>query len=188
MKFLKRATLTLLLLALVLFLGRGWVYRQLVWYEAAGPRPIYRATNKVLIRTIEARLSEHPAAEVKDVVQLAQDITARQLMYRATRTANDPNQLVASRRAHCVGYAAFCATTCNYLFVRRHQDKVWQARPQLGRLYFLGENVNRYFSSPFFRDHDFVLIENRQTGERLAVDPTISDYLGIDEVALRELK
>jgi hypothetical protein len=56
----------------------------------------------------------------------------------------------------------------------------WTAKPQIGQLYFLGTNIHKYFNSAFFKDHDFVTIENKKTGEILAVDPTVNDYLHID--------
>ena len=56
----------------------------------------------------------------------------------------------------------------------------WNAKPQIGQLYFLGTNIHKYFNSSFFEDHDFVTIENKSTGEILAVDPTVNDYLNID--------
>ncbi len=55
----------------------------------------------------------------------------------------------------------------------------WVARSQIGQLYFLGTYVHPYFHSPFSKDHDFVIIENKTTGEIFAVDPTVSDYLFI---------
>jgi len=48
------------------------------------------------------------------------------------------------------------------------------------QLYFLGTNIHKYFNSSFFKDHDFVTIENKTTGEIFAVDPTVNDYLRID--------
>jgi hypothetical protein len=85
-----------------------------------------------------------------------------------------------------VGYAAFFATTCNYLLKKYHLDATWTAQPQAGKMYLLGENIHPYFHSPFFRDHDFVVIKNKVTGEILAVDPTIHDYLFINKVALMQ--
>lgn len=85
---------------------------------------------------------------------------------------------------HCVGYAAFTATVFNTLF-RKVELKDWKATPVVGHLYLLGMNVHLWFDSPFLADHDFVLIENKTTGERLLVDPTISDYLDINFVTER---
>ena len=40
-------------------------------------------------------------------------------------------------------------------------------------------------STPFFKDHDFAIIRNKRTGERIAVDPNVYDYLIIREITLR---
>ena len=59
-------------------------------------------------------------------------------------------------------------------------DDTWTAKPQIGQLYLLGTNIHQYFNHPFLKDHDFVAIENKQTGQILAVDPTVNDYFYID--------
>mgnify|MGYP006879680079 CR=1 FL=1 len=51
-------------------------------------------------------------------------------------------------------------------------------------LYFSLSELSK-LNAPFFKDHDFVIIENSVTGEKIYIDPTTSDYLGIDEVAVR---
>ena len=38
----------------------------------------------------------------------------------------------------------------------------------------------------FFKDHDFVTIENKETGEIFAVDPSVNDYLFIDFVTFNK--
>lgn len=90
--------------------------------------------------------------------------------------------LLLPRQANCVGYTTFFATTCNYLLEKNNLSDIWIAKPQVGQLYLLGVNIHNYFNSAFFKDHDFVTIENKKTGEIYAVDPTISDYLRIKEV------
>lgn len=86
---------------------------------------------------------------------------------------------------HCVGYASFFATACNFNLKKHHLDGSWVGYPDIGNLYFLGANVHPYFKSPFFKDHDFAIVENKQTGEKIAVDPTVADYLWIDFVTLK---
>jgi methionyl-tRNA synthetase len=89
---------------------------------------------------------------------------------------------VYTQTANCIGYAAFCATTCNELFQKNSLSGVWIARPQIGQLHLFGTNIHPYFHSAFFKDHDFVVIENKQSGMVYAVDPTVHDYLGIEFV------
>ena len=62
---------------------------------------------------------------------------------------------------------------------------LWVATPQIGQLYLMGKNIHPYFNSAFFKDHDFVIIENLKTGEIVAVDPSLHDYTGIQHVDLK---
>ncbi|MBK8847678.1 MAG: hypothetical protein IPO27_14490 [Bacteroidetes bacterium] len=88
--------------------------------------------------------------------------------------------LIDSKAANCIGYASFFVTTCNHLLKENNLDNSWKATSHIGHIYFLGKNIHVYFDLPLFKDHDFVTIENKTTGEIFAVDPTINDYLFID--------
>ena len=81
-----------------------------------------------------------------------------------------------------VGYAKFFASTCNYLIYKYILTNTWKAKAQIGHLYFLGNSIQKYFNSSLFIDYDFVTIENKTTGEILAVESTINDYLNIDYI------
>jgi hypothetical protein len=186
MKFVKRAILSILILHMVGILFRGWLYRHLITYHSVGPRTIYPATDAKLIDFINANLEGQTVVDIKQIIKLSLSITSTQLSFTSGQNEVDPNKLIRSRTAHCVGYASFFATTCNYLLDQYNLADSWQAKPHAGQLYFLGNNIHSYFNSPFFKDHDFVTIENKTTGEILAVDPTVNDYLYIDFITYSE--
>ena len=180
MKFIKRTLLIILILTSVGLLFRGWFYRHLVTYKSVGRRTNYAATDKKLTDYIDANTNEQTKPDIGQIVKLGLSITARQLNFTANKNDIDPNKLITSKTAHCVGYASFFATSCNYLLYKYNLADTWTAQPQVGQLYFLGTNIHKYFNSPFFKDHDFVTIKNKTTGEFFAVDPTVNDYLLID--------
>lgn len=182
MKILKRLLLAILLLTLVGLLFRGPVYRHLVTYRSIGPRTTYAATDKKLTAILDAGVDQKTNPDIAQIIKRGLSITASQLTFTAGKNDKDPNQLIHSRKAHCVGYAAFFAATCNYLLKKYNLEDTWTAKPQIGQLYFLGTNVHPYLNSAFFKDHDFVILENKISGETLAVDPTVNDYLYIDFV------
>lgn len=62
----------------------------------------------------------------------------------------------------------------------------WRVTSHIGHLCIFGINVQKHIENPFLKDHDFVTIENIETGELFEVDPTIHDYLGISYVKLRK--
>lgn len=180
MKFIKRTFLTILILTTVGLLFRGWFYRHSVTYKSVGLRTNYLATDEKLTGYIDASIDKQTDLDIKQIIKLGLSITSRQLNFTSDKNDIDPNKLINSKTAHCVGYATFFATTCNYLLDKYNLADTWTAKPQVGQLYFLGTNIHKYFNSSFFQDHDFVTIENKTTGEIFAVDPTVNDYLYID--------
>ena len=175
----KRSAVGLLFLVTVIFFAREWLYNQAVTYRSIGLRTNYSATNPLLVEQLESATGDGKKADVRQIIDLALTVTSQQLNFTAENNANDPNKLIHSRTAHCIGYASYFATTRNYLLMKNELDDQWIARPQIGQLYVLGTNVHKYLNSPFLKDHDFVIIENIATGETLAVDPTVNDYLKI---------
>lgn len=184
MKTLKKIALALLILITTVSIFRGCIYRQVIAYQSVGQRTNYPATNDQLIQYIEKNVEADKDLSIEEIVQLSNTLTSRHLHFTTSDNDTDPNQLIHSKAAHCVGYAAFFATTCNYLLKKYHLDAIWNAQPQAGQLYLLGENIHPYFDSPFFRDHDFVIIKNNVTREAIIVDPTIHDYFFIHKVTL----
>lgn len=186
MKFIKRALLIILIISTVGLLFRGWFYRHLVTYKSDGIRTNYLATNIKLTDYIDANNDMQTDPDIKQIIKLGLSITSRKLNFTANKkNDNDPNKLIISKTAHCVGYASFFATTCNYLLEKYNLSDTWTAKPQAGQLHFLGRNIHEYLTKffknrKFIKDHDFVTIENKKTGEILAVDPTANDYLRID--------
>jgi hypothetical protein len=151
-----------------------------VAYKTIGIRNNYSATDKKLTDYIDSKINQQSKPDVEALIKLGLSITSDQLYFTANKSNIDPNKLITSKKAHCVGYASFFATTCNYLLNKYGLANIWTAKVQIGQLYFLGINVHKYFSSSFLKDHDFVLIENRTTGQIFAVDPTVNDYLYVD--------
>jgi hypothetical protein len=183
MKSIRRIFLTFLVLVSIGILFRGWFYRHLVVYKSVGLRENYFARDKKLLDCLDARSTELKDPNISQIIKLGLSITSEELNYSMYRSDIDPNKLVHSKTAHCVGYASFFASTCNYLLKKNNLAATWTAKPHVGHLYVFGSNIHQYFNSSFFKDHDFVTIENKITGELFAVDPTVNDYLCIDFIS-----
>jgi hypothetical protein len=162
------------------------VYRNVVIYKSLGQRQNYLATDKKLVQYFEANTSDKKDTTIKYIIRQSLSATSQKLNFTASNNDTDPNKLINSKTAHCVGYASFFSTTCNYLLHKNNLSKNWVAKPQIGQLYFFGTNIHKYFSSTFFKDHDFVTIENKTTGEIFNVDATVNDYLGIDFITFKK--
>jgi len=182
MKTIKRIALTLLFITFIVLLFRGFLFRHLISYKSLGQRAKYSVTEASLVECIDESFVKGSDIEIKQIIILGLSITSDQLSFSASESDTDPNKLIITKKAHCVGYACFFAATCNHLLDQFHLDDTWVAKPQIGQLHFLGTNIHEYSNSPFFKDHDFVTVENKKTGEFIGVDPTVHDFLRIDFV------
>jgi hypothetical protein len=182
MKLIKRTLLFFLFITIVVLSFRGWFYRHLIIYKSIGIRENYKATEERLIDYIEISVDEIKNPKIEEIVNVGLEITSKHLNFSFSKNDSDPNKLIITKKAHCVGYASFFATTCNHLLKKYNFNESWVAKPQIGQLYFMGTNIHKYFNSPFLKDHDFVILENKETKEIIAVDPTIYDYFFINLV------
>ncbi len=183
MKTLKKTFITMLIIGATLFLFRGGLFRFMVSYENSGTGMSYQATSSDLIKYLDENGSTQ--LNIDQIIVTSLDLTADKLRFTADANDNNPNDLITTETAHCVGYATFCATACNYLLRQNSLNDTWKAQAHKGQLYVFGKNVHQFFDSPFFKDHDFVIIENTTTGATIAVDPSVYDYLWVEKVTLR---
>ena len=186
MKFIKRTFYYLIVFCLIIIIFKGWLYRNLIEYRSIGIRPNYDLNDENFKSYIHSKDDLNENREVKSIIKLALSITSNHLNFTAEKNNIDPNKLFYTRNAHCIGYASFFSTTCNYLFEKNNLSKNWIAKPEIGQLYIMGNNIHTFFNSPFFKDHDFVIIENRFTNEYFVVDPTIHDYFSIDFITYKK--
>lgn len=172
----------ILILALILF--RGVIYRLLIKYNEIGTRTEIKITSRKLIEIIETK-SANRKLDLEKIVDIADKITNEELEFTTSRASNNPNMLINSKQANCVGYAAMFNSITNYLIRKNKLQNDIKAEQKIGQLTLFGINLHQYFESPFFRDHDFNEIIDKKTGKIIAVDPSLSDYLWIKKVALR---
>lgn len=171
----------LLLCGILGLLFRGWIYRHVVTYRSISQPTAYIMTNPDLIKLANS-LGTDPFTDVDAGISSALGLTSQQLRYTTSTCSTDPNQLVDSHRTHCVGYAHFFSALCNHWFHIKGVSKDWEATVHRGQLYVMGINIHQFFHSPFFSNHDFVVIRHKKTQEIIAVDPTIHDYLFINRI------
>lgn len=167
-------------------LFRGWIYRSIITYRSVGQRVGYEATSPSLKRVLRGQIAKAPPSDVTTAIQHSLSLTNSHLEYVLQSNVVDPNVLVNSGKAHCVGYAQFFATAFGQMIPSFSSTGEWEAKVHRAHLYCLGVNVHAFFNSPGFKDHDVVVIRNRRTGQIIGVDPTLADYFLIDTITFRE--
>ena len=179
---------TLIIIAipfLILIIFRGSIFRLTVKYNEIGSRPEIEITNSDLLDRIEAE-SKNKTIDLSTIVDIAKEITTEELSFTTNNASNNPNGLINTNQANCVGYSAMFNSITNHLIRKHNLHAEIEAEHKIGHLELIGANVHRYFNSPFFKDHDFNEITNKRTGEKICVDPSVSDYFWISRVAKKK--
>lgn len=179
----KYLIILILALLIVLFVFRGCAFRTVVSYKEDGGRKNYKVKDKNLAIYIEENIPSDYTGDIESIIDLSQQITSNALTFSTEAKENDPNKTVLLRRANCIGYAAFTASTGNYLIDKYKLTKVWEAKPVKGKIYAFGKNMHSKNKDSIFKDHDFVVFRNKVTGREVSVDPTVHDYLAIDRIS-----
>ncbi len=163
---------------------RGPVFRALVSYHHVATRQTGVAvlTDPQVTATLRLWARDNPDATMDRISRRALQLSARQLRFSTQQGGRDADSLVVSGRAHCVGYArVYCAATATIIAELNQQGR-YRCEHRVAKLHLLGWNVHAYIDHPFFRDHDYASILDRDTQRSLAVDPSLHDYLRVDRV------
>ena len=170
------------ILILIIFLFRGTIYRLLINYSQIGKRSTILVTESKLIAEIENK-DKDEKIDLNRIINIANSITTARLSFTSSQSSNDPNELIKSGKANCIGYSAMFNSIATFLINKHKLNKEYKAEHLIGKLDLFGMDLHESLDNPFFKDHDFNRIENLQTGEIIYIDPSINDYLGIKAVA-----
>lgn len=164
----------LLALLLLAILFRGLLWRAVSSYEDIKQLPLQTLTDNTLKEKIK---TETLGMDGREIIVYCRKLTADCLTFSMSHAENDINKMYPKNKAHCVGYAAFFATACQYAFrvnsINGHCDHT------RGLIHILGMNIHAPFHNVgWLKDHDYV---NVTLGNKtIVVDPSIEDFWGLD--------
>lgn len=182
--FLGKCRVSFIFLLILPWLFRSFIFNRLVSYSSIGTRNIFRVNDENLTEYLTFR--NRKADNIGYLINSSLSSTSNKLSYSVTKNVNDPNKLFFSGNAHCGGNASFFSSACSFLIEKGGLSEKSQVLSQIGQLYIFGIYIQKHLDTHFLKEHDFVTIENIETGEVFAVEPTIYDYLGISYVKLRK--
>jgi len=172
----------ILLIVIILFF-RGFFYRSLISYVDNGTRENIALTNPDLINLIDTELkSKNTIYNLETIANTADKITRNTLKFSSSQVSKNPNDIFYSHKTNCVGYAAMFNSIANYIIINQNLQNEIQCHHKIGQLHLLGKNIHPFFDSPFFKDHDYDVILSKSEDNEIAIDPSVSDYLGIRRI------
>lgn len=181
----KKLFVVFLILALIVIGNRGVIYRNVVKYKEIGTRKTSLITDKNLQAKIDQSTTGVTLTQ-KAISEIALNITDETLGFSFDNVSNNPNELVETKAANCIGYTALFSAIAEYIIRKNGLENQFTVEHKIGKLEVWGWDIHSILISGFFKDHDFSQIKDEQTGKILAVDPEVRDYFYIDSVSLVE--
>lgn len=145
----------------------------------------YQVINERKNFKLEKSVSSEKSNNIEEIIHHQLNKTSSLLNFTFDKCDNEPNRLLKSKKANCIGYSAFLTASVNNELYFKGLNNEWIAKHKVGEIYFLRYNIHTLFKSKFFKDHDFVMLENKKTNETIAVDPVLHDYFRIDSIKLK---
>jgi len=172
-------------LILILILFRGLIYRFVIKYNDVGTRTEVNITNEELLKKIKTK-SANKEIDIEGIINISNEITTDALNFTMKKVAANPNKSIVSKQANCIGYAKMFNSIANYLIHENNLNDQIEAKHKIGQLELLGIDLHQFFDTPFFKNHDFNIIINKETGEIIAIDPSVNDYLRIHRINIKQ--
>lgn len=170
------------ILILCFLLFKGFFYRLFINYNIIGSRINIEITDSLLINKIE-KVSSDEVISLEKIIEIANSITCETLRFTTNKASNNPNELIHTNEANCIGYAAMFNSIANYLIIKNNLEDKFEAKHLIGKLDLFGIDSHQFFNTGFLRDHDFNQIKNLSTGQIISIDASVYDYLWISKVA-----
>ena len=164
---------------LAIYIFKGSVYRTCFSYE------LIRCRNEQTFGD-DSKVATRGGKDENDIIDFALKNTASELSFTTGKCETNEKALYQGAKTNCIGYANECAMLCNNEFWSYGLSTSFKAETFVAQIHFFGYNIHHLFSSPFWKDHDVVVITNLQNGEKTILDPTLYDYTGIGIVSERK--
>ncbi|PKH52664.1 hypothetical protein CXF68_19010 [Tenacibaculum sp. Bg11-29] len=162
MKILKRILQSILIIVLIGLVFRGSVYRKVITYKSIGERVSYSATNKNLIKYIEENTINAKGPKIEKIIDMGLSATSRLLRFTASKNHIEPNKLINTKTANCIGYATFFSANCNYLLKKYALDNNWIAKPHKGNFIYLVLIFINISNQPFLKTMILLLLKIKE--------------------------
>jgi hypothetical protein len=183
--FFKRLCIVVLVLAVFVFLFSGMLYRSAFSYDAVNSRDTCVSYGNEIKDYVDSKVNYESINTIDEIIDESLSITSEKLNFIFDKASNSPDIIMDTEATNCIGYSCFYTIVCNYLLNKNKLSGSWVAKPYVATIHFFNINIHNYFESPFFKDHDIVIIENVKENKRIAVDPSLNDYFWINKITIK---
>jgi hypothetical protein len=158
----------------------------LLSYSIIKTRQIKSLKNDSLENVINTWLEQNENANINDLVDFNLELTKNQLNFIFDKCSSDLSTIIKTHKANCIGYSALFNSLMNYTLTKKQLHKRYKCLHYVGKIYYAGQNINDLFNDPFFKDHDFNMVKDKENKNNIVVDPSLYEYLGIKRICIKK--
>jgi len=169
---------------LVLILSRSFVFDFFIDYYPEKNILIQDLDNEIIKKEISQLVKNYYNDIANLNLQIIEYVT-RKLSYSSEQNNKDINKFTQWSKAHCVGYTALHSSVLIYALEKLEIRKKFKVTHQRGTIKFLGFNLNKIIGTAFFKSHDFVKIENLESGFSFYSDASLYEFTLIEKISVK---
>jgi len=167
-----------------LFLYRTQIFNTLIEYVPEQQVTVEELNNTYWKNEVDRIISSNSFVGITELNDRIVEIITSRLQFGKYQESTDPNKLKNGSKAHCVGYSALNASLLTYA-CEKLNNEIYKISHVRGKIKFLGIEITSEKYGNFYKDHDFVKIENISTAKHYYSDATIYELFRISRIKLK---
>lgn len=176
----KRFGITLLVL-FTLFLCRTQIFNTLIEYVPEKEIMVIELKDSYWKSEVDQIILSNTFVGIPELNDRIIELLTSKLQFGKKQTNTAPTKLRDKSVAHCVGYSALHASLLTYACKKLNFEK-YKVSHIRGKVKFVGIELTNNKYGNFYKDHDFVKIENLIKDQYYFSDATIYELLKISRI------
>ena len=171
------------LIFFTLYIYRTQLFNILIKYEPEQIIELNELNDPFWMGKVDNIIFSNSYVGIVELNDMILKVIAQNLEFGKMQKTDNPNNFRESSVAHCIGYSALNASMLNYA-CKKMNSKIYQIEHVRGNIKLFGFKITSKKNSGFYKDHDFVRIENKQIDKYYFSDATIYEFFKINRINL----
>lgn len=167
-----------------MFLYRTQIFNSLIEYVPEQQIMVQELNDSYWKSEVDKIISSNSFVGITELNDRIIELITRKLQFGKEQSNIDPNKLRDKSVAHCVGYSALNASLLTYA-CKKLKCENYKISHVRGKIKFLGIELTSKKYGNFYKNHDFVKIENKSIAKHYYSDATIYELLKISRIKLK---
>lgn len=169
---------------MIIYIYRTQIFNLLVEYNPEHQIETIKITDSYWTAKVDKIIASNAYDGMPELNDLIVKLIASKLQFGKNQEVKSPNNFRQGSIAHCVGYSALHASLLTYA-INKIDSSSYKISHIRGKIKFLGYSLTSNQNGSFYKDHDFVKIENISINKHYYSDAALYEYFKISRINLK---